>query len=91
MSRMIFCQKLKQQSAGLDDAPYPGELGQRIFENISKSAWQLWIEHQTRLINEYRLNLMELKSRQFLLGEMEKFLFGEGSAAPAGYVPQDKG
>lgn len=85
MTRMIFCQKLQQEAEGLATPPYPGELGQRIYAHISKPAWQLWIEHQTRLINEYRLNLMEQKSRQFLTQEMEKFLFGAGSDSPPGY------
>jgi Fe-S cluster biosynthesis and repair protein YggX len=88
MTRMIFCQKLRQESEGLATAPYPGELGQKIYENISKTAWQLWIEHQTRLINEYRLNLMETKSRQFLTSEMEKFLFSDDTTLhPPGYTP----
>lgn len=90
MKRTLFCQKLNQHSEGLATPPCPGNLGQRIFENISKQAWQSWIEHQTKLINEYRLNLMEAKSRQFLLEEMEKFLFGSGSAPPPGYIPTDK-
>ncbi len=87
MTRIIFCQKLQKEAEGLATLTYPGELGKRIYANISKEAWQLWIEHQTRLINEYRLNLMEAKSRQFLSQEMEKFLFGEGSVSPSGYVP----
>jgi Fe-S cluster biosynthesis and repair protein YggX len=89
MSRKIYCRKLNKESEGLEAAPYPGELGQRIYENISQEAWKLWLEHQTRLINEYRLNLMESKSRQFLIQEMEKFLFGEGSGNPTGYIPLD--
>ncbi len=89
MSRKIYCQKLHKESEGFDAPPYSGELGQRIYQHISKEAWKMWLEHQTRLINEYRLNLMELKSRQFLAQEMEKFLFGEGSADPTGYIPLD--
>jgi Fe-S cluster biosynthesis and repair protein YggX len=90
MTRIIFCQKLRQESEGLTAAPYPGELGQRIYDHISRSAWQLWIEHQTRLINEYRLNLMEAKSRKFLAEEMEKFLFSDtATSPPPGYVPPD--
>lgn len=89
MNRIVFCQKLGKDEVGLDTPPFPNELGHRIYENISKAAWKLWIEHQTRLINEYRLNLMETKSRDFLKQEMEKFLFGEGSANPSGYVPPD--
>jgi Fe-S cluster biosynthesis and repair protein YggX len=87
MTRTIFCHKLQTQAEGLEDAPCPGELGQRIYDHISSSAWALWIEQQTRLINEYRLNLAQAKSRQFLLQEMEKFLFGDGSAPPPGYTP----
>jgi Fe-S cluster biosynthesis and repair protein YggX len=66
----------------------PGELGKKIYENISKEAWQLWLNHQTMLINEYRLSMLDPKSRDFLMQEMDKFLFGEGSDKPAGYVPQ---
>ncbi len=89
MSRKIYCQKLHKDAEGFDMPPYPGELGQRIYQNICKEAWKLWLEHQTRLINENRLNLMEIKSRQFLAQEMEKFLFGEGSSNPTGYIPLD--
>jgi Fe-S cluster biosynthesis and repair protein YggX len=77
MNRMIFCQKLKKEAEGFDAPPYPGALGQRIYEHISKEAWSLWIGQQTMLINEYRLSLIEKKSRQFLEQEMEKFLFGQ--------------
>lgn len=84
---MIYCQKLKQKLPALDFQPYPGPLGKRILAEISAEAWQLWLAHQTTLINEYRLNLMETEARQFLLVEMEKFLFGEGSGAPKGFIP----
>jgi Fe-S cluster biosynthesis and repair protein YggX len=86
MARMIHCTYLKREAEGLDRAPYPGPLGQRIHANISKEAWQLWLRHQTMLINEYRLSPIEPKARQFLVEEMEKFLFGGGSEAPEGYV-----
>ncbi len=89
MKRFIFCQKLQKKQKGLDTPPYPGELGQRIYENISQQAWKEWIDHQTRLINEYRLSLVETKSREFLEQEMEKFLFGEGSSEPPGYTSND--
>ncbi len=82
MSKVVFCQKLQQEAEGLDTPPYPGEIGQRIYEHISKAAWQSWLNHQTMLINEYRLSLIDPKSREFLLEEMEKFLFGEGSHTP---------
>jgi len=87
MSRMIYCAKLKQQAEGLDFAPYPGILGKKIYDNISKTAWQQWIGHQTMLINEYRLSLVDPKAREFLAIEMEKFLFGEGAEKPEGYKP----
>ena len=89
MTRMVQCAKLGREAEGLDWAPYPGELGQRIYDSISKEAWQQWIGHQTMLINEYRLSTIDPKARKFLEGEMEKFLFGGGAAAPEGYVPPD--
>jgi Fe-S cluster biosynthesis and repair protein YggX len=67
--------------------PFPGPLGERIFNEVSKQAWQMWLSHQTMLINEYRLNLMEPKSREFLKEEMNKYFFGEGSEKPSGYTP----
>jgi Fe-S cluster biosynthesis and repair protein YggX len=78
--------KLDREAEGLDRPPYPGELGQRIFENVSKEAWQKWLAHQTMLINEYRLVPFEPKARQFLVGEMEKYFFGGGSVRPGGFV-----
>lgn len=87
MARTVECVLLKQEAEGLDFAPYPGELGQRIFDNVSKQAWQQWLAHQTMLINEYRLTPIEPEHRKRLEGEMEKFFFGEGSEAPKEYVP----
>lgn len=87
MTRMIHCAKLDQELTGLDRPPYPGVLGQRIYDSISKDAWQQWLQHQTMLVNENRLSLFEPKAKQFLLGEMEKYLFGDGAAMPEGYVP----
>ncbi|MDO8954634.1 MAG: oxidative damage protection protein [Gammaproteobacteria bacterium] len=87
MSRMIHCKKLDKQAEGLDFAPYPGTLGQSIYEQISKEAWALWLAHQTMLINEYRLNMLDPQARKFLSTEMEKFLLGDGSEKPAGYKP----
>ncbi len=89
MPRNVFCSYLKREAEGLDRIPYPGELGKRIFENVSKEAWQLWLKHQTMLMNEYRLSPIEPKARKFLVEEMEKFLFGGGSATPDGYVSPD--
>jgi Fe-S cluster biosynthesis and repair protein YggX len=74
---MVQCVKLGKEAEGLDMAPYPGELGQRIFENISKEAWQMWMGQQTILINEHRLNVIDPEHRAFIEQEMEKFLFGE--------------
>jgi Fe-S cluster biosynthesis and repair protein YggX len=90
MSRTIHCIVLKQEAEGLDYVPYPGELGQRIYDNVSKQAWQQWLKHQTMLINEYRLSPIEPKARKFLVAEMEKFFFGEGSQKPTEYVPPEK-
>ena len=86
MTRTVHCHKLQAELEGLDFAPYPGELGQRVFKHISKQAWQKWLSHQTMLINEYRLNMLEPKAREFLVQEMEKFLFGDGAEKPEGYV-----
>ncbi len=88
MAHMVKCIKLGKEAEGLDYPTYPGELGRRIFENVSKEAWQTWLGHQTMLMNENRLNPLDPKARKFLEGEMEKFFFGTGSKAPEGYVPQ---
>jgi Fe-S cluster biosynthesis and repair protein YggX len=87
MSRTVFCVYLQREAEGLQRVPYPGELGRRIYENISAQAWQQWVRHQTMLLNEYRLSPIEPKARKFLVEEMEKFLFGGGSAQPAEFVP----
>ena len=87
MTRMVNCVKLGKEAEGLERQPYPGELGKRIFENISKEAWQQWLRQQTMLINEYRLTPVNPKHREMLEQQMEQFLFGTGSAAPEGYVP----
>ncbi|RPI16220.1 MAG: oxidative damage protection protein [Lysobacterales bacterium] len=86
MPRTVYCQYLKRDAEGLDRPPYPGELGERIHAHISKEAWQLWLRHQTMLMNEYRLSPIEPKARKFLVEEMEKFLFQGGSEKPSGYV-----
>jgi len=87
VSHMVQCVLLKREAAGLDRVPYPGELGRRIYENVSKEAWAKWLGHQTMLMNEYRLTPIEPKARKFLETEMEKFFFGTGSAAPEGFQP----
>ena len=87
MSRMVNCIKLGREAEGMDFAPLPGELGQKLYDNVSKEAWQGWIRHQTMLINEYRLTPFEPKARQFLEEQMIQFFFGSGSALPEGYSP----
>ena len=87
MARMVNCVKLGQQAEGLDRPTYPGELGKRIFENVSKEGWQQWVQQQTILINEYRLSPIEPKARKFLEEQMEKFFFGDGADTPSEFVP----
>ena len=87
MSRMVNCAKLGKETEGLDRQPYPGELGERIFNTISKEAWQEWIKYQTILINENRLSPIDPQHRAFLEKEMEKFLFGGGGEMPEQYTP----
>ena len=86
MTRTVFCQYLQREAPGLERVPYPGDLGKRIYDNISAEAWQAWVQHQTMLLNEYRLTPIDPKARKFLVEEMEKFLFGGGSAKPGEYV-----
>lgn len=87
MTRMVQCVYLKKEAPGLTFAPYPGELGQRILANVSAEAFDLWKKHQTMLVNENRLNLADVKARQYLARQMERFFFGEGADQPQGYVP----
>ena len=87
-TRRIFCKKLGKEADALTYPPYPGKLGKRVYNSISEQAWQTWLLHQTMLINEYRLSLIDPKARQFLKKEMITFLFKTGSQKPAGYVPE---
>ena len=87
MARTVQCIKLGQEAEGLDFAPYPGELGKRIYEQVSKAAWADWLRQQTMLVNENRLNLADLRARQYLARQMEKHFFGEGADQAQGYVP----
>ena len=88
MARMVKCIKLGHEAEGLDFPPYPGELGKRLWENVSKEAWQQWIKHQTMLINENRLNLADVQARKYLMEQMERHFFGGGAVdEAAGYVP----
>ncbi len=89
MTRLVQCAVFKKELEGLDFAPYPGELGQKVFDSISREAWQKWLSHQTMLINENRLSPINREHRSYLEEEMKKFLFGEGSEKPEGYVPPE--
>jgi len=87
MTRMVQCKKLNQELPALERQPYPGEMGERIFNEISKDAWQMWVKQQTILINEYRLSLIDPKSQAYLKEEMVKFLFEGGGTTPDAFVP----
>jgi Fe-S cluster biosynthesis and repair protein YggX len=87
MPRTVHCVRLKREAEGLEFAPWPGELGRKIYENVSKEAWNQWLAHQTMLINENRLSPLDPKARALLAGEMEKFLFEGSSTPPPGYAP----
>jgi Fe-S cluster biosynthesis and repair protein YggX len=88
MSKTVFCKKCQQELPALQFAPLPGALGEQIVNEISQQGWELWLGHQTMLINEYRLNLTDAASREFLQAEMKKFLFEGGSDKPEGFVPE---
>lgn len=88
MGKKVRCVKLNKEAEGLDFAPYPGELGQRILESVSKEGWQMWFQQQTMLINEYRLNPIDPKARTFLEEQMEQFFFGDDASTPADHTPQ---
>lgn len=88
MGEMVNCVRLKREAEGLDRQPYPGELGKRVFENVSKEGWQEWLRHQTMLLNEYRLSPVDPKARTFLEEQMEKFFFGEGAETPPDFKPE---
>tara|TARA_Y100001936_G_scaffold254004_1_gene323401 strand:- start:8428 stop:8700 length:273 start_codon:yes stop_codon:yes gene_type:complete len=87
MVRMVQCVKLGREAEGLDFPPYPGELGKRIFEKVSREAWADWVKHQTMLVNENRLNLSDIKARKYLAEQMESHFFGTGSEKPTGFIP----
>jgi Fe-S cluster biosynthesis and repair protein YggX len=87
-ARKVFCVKLQREMPGLDEVPFEGHpLGQKIYENVSKEAWKMWVEHMKMLMNEYRLNLGTAEAQEFLIQQMDNYFFGEGSALPAGFVP----
>ena len=87
MIRKVMCKKYQREMEGLERAPYPGAKGQEIYEHVSKQAWQEWLTHQTRLINEKHLNMMDPEARKYLSGQMDKFFSGEEFDQAEGYVP----
>lgn len=90
MTRMVNCVVLGEEAEGLDFQPYPGELGKRVYENVSKAGWAQWMKHQTMIINEYRLSTVDPQARKFIEEEMEKFFFGGGTEKPEGFVPPEE-
>lgn len=88
MARMVNCVKLGREAEGMDFPPLPGVLGQRVFENVSKEAWQGWLRYQTMLINENRLSLADARARQYLAAQLEAYFFGQGADQIAGFTPQ---
>jgi len=87
-SRKVFCVKFQKELEGLDEIPFEGHpLGQKIYDNVSKDAWKLWVEHMKMLMNEYRLNLGTAQAQEFLIEQMDKYFFGEGAALPPDFVP----
>ena len=86
MARMVNCIKLKREAEGLDFPPYPGELGKKLYETVSKEAWKGWLEHQKMLVNG--LNLADPRARKYLEEQMTRHFFGDGADSATGYVPQ---
>ena len=89
MTRTVFCRRLKQELPGLEKLPFPGPMGEDVYEHISAQAWQEWLEHQTRIINEQHLNMMDMTSRKYLQGQMSKYFEGEEVDQAEGYKPED--
>ncbi len=87
---MVHCVKLGREAEGLDRPPLKGDLGQRVFDNVSKDAWRMWLEHSKMLINEFRLDLTSEQGQRIWMTEMEKYFFGDGSALPPDLVPDQK-
>ena len=90
MTRKVQCVKLGKEADGLDFPPYPGELGKRIFESVSKEAWADWLKHQTMLVNEHRLSMVDPEARKYLTQQTEAYFFGEGADQAEGFVPPPK-
>ena len=89
MARMVQCVKLGREAEGLDRPPFKGELGQKVFDSVSKDAWRMWLEHSKMLINEFRLDLTSEHGQKLWMTELEKFFFGEGSQLPPDYKPAE--
>lgn len=86
--RMVKCVKFGREMPGLDRIPWKGEIGKRVYENVSKEAWKMWLEHSKMVMNEYRLNPLDPNSQKIMEEQLEQFFFGEGAKLPEGYVPQ---
>jgi Fe-S cluster biosynthesis and repair protein YggX len=89
MAKTVQCVKLGREAEGLDKPPFKGELGQKVFDNVSAQAWRMWLEHSKMLINEFRLDLTSERGQQIWMHELESYFFGEGSKLPPEYVPHD--
>ncbi len=87
-NRTVMCVKLQKELPGLSEPPFDNPLGQRIYEGVSQEAWKMWVERMKMIMNEYRLNLANKEAQEFLMQQMEEYFFGEGAAAPPGYVPE---
>jgi Fe-S cluster biosynthesis and repair protein YggX len=88
MARTVFCAKLQKELPALDETPWPGELGKRIYDNVSAQAWKMWEDRMKMILNEYRLSPWQKEAQEIVQKQMEDFFFGEGAALPPGYVPQ---
>ena len=91
MARMVQCVKLGRELPGLEKPPYPGELGQRIYENVSQEGWELWLQHSVIVINHYGLSMADPRAQEFLEQQMEDFFFGEDAQMPEGWTPEGQG
>lgn len=86
--RTVFCVKLQKELPGLDEPPFDNEMGQKIYQSVSKEAWSMWVEQMKMIMNEYRLNLGNPEAQEFLLKQMDHYFFGEGASLPPGFVPE---
>ncbi len=91
MARMVHCAKLGRELPGLDRPPYPGELGQRIYEHISRQAWDMWMQQAVLIINHYGLSMIDPQAQRLLMAQAEEFFFGEGARMPEGWSPEGQG